>query len=63
MSFSIKGGFLGFLLGVTTTGAASYYYLMDQYKVANNVVIADVVALQNSINNLEKHVKSLEGKK
>lgn len=60
---SIRGGFVGFLLGVTATGAASYYYLLDQYKIANSVVVADVIALQNSIENLEKHVKSLEGKK
>ena len=41
------------LLGVTTTGGLSYYYLLDQYKLANTVVIADIVALQNSITNLE----------
>lgn len=60
---SVKGGFVGFLLGITVTGAASYYYLLDQYKIANNVVVADVIALQDSVNKLEKHVKSLEGKK
>lgn len=60
---SVKGGLFGFLLGVTATGAASYYYLLDQYKIANNVVVADVIALQNSVNNLEQHVKSLESKK
>lgn len=60
---TVRGGMFGFLLGVTMTGAASYYYLLDQYKLANNVVVADVIALQNSIKNLEKHVSSLEGKK
>ncbi|KAK6457008.1 uncharacterized protein RJT20DRAFT_127129 [Scheffersomyces xylosifermentans] len=60
---AFRGGFLGFLLGVTATGAGSYYYLLDQYKLANNVVVADVVALQNSVSHLEKHVKSLEEKK
>lgn len=59
---SVKGGLVGFLLGVTVTGAGSYYYLLDQYKIANNVVVADVIALQASVNNLEKHVKSLEKK-
>lgn len=57
---AFRGGFLGFLVGVTFTGAGSYYYLLDQYKLANNVVVADVVALQSSIASLEKHVKSLE---
>lgn len=60
---SLKGGFLGFLTGVTATGAYSYYYLLDEYKAANNVIVADVVALQNSISQLEKHVKSLESRK
>lgn len=59
---SIRGGITGFLLGVTVTGVASYYYLLDQYKLANNVVVADVIALQNSVKDLEQHVKSLEKK-
>lgn len=60
---AFRGGFVGFLLGITTTGFGSYYYLIDQYKLANNVVVADVLSLQSSIDNLEKHVKSLEDKK
>lgn len=60
---AFRGGFTGFLLGVTVTGAASYYYLLDQYNASNTVVAADVIALQTSINNLERHVKSLEQKK
>lgn len=60
---AVKGGLFGFLFGVTATGAASYYYLLKEYNLANNVVVADVVSLQNSIANLEKHVKSLEEKK
>lgn len=58
----IRGGLVGFLLGVTVTGAASYYYLLDEYKNANNVIISDIVALQSSIKNLEKHVNSLDSK-
>ncbi|KAI5956219.1 hypothetical protein KGF54_000694 [Candida jiufengensis] len=60
---AFRGGFIGFLLGVTATGAASYYYLLDQYNFANTVVVADIIALQNSIDSLEKHVKSLDEKK
>lgn len=60
---AVKGGFLGFLLGVTATGAGSYFYLLDEYKSANNVIVADVVALQSSIASLEKHVRSLENSK
>ena len=60
---AFRGGFIGFLLGVTVTGGASYYYLLDQYNAANTVFAADIIALQTSINNLERHVKSLEQKK
>mmetsp|Transcript_4717 Transcript_4717/g.5215 ORF Transcript_4717/g.5215 Transcript_4717/m.5215 type:complete len:88 (-) Transcript_4717:332-595(-) len=60
---AFRGGFLGFLVGVTLTGTGSYYYLLEEYKQANNVVVADVVALQSSISNLEKHVKLLEESK
>lgn len=60
---AVRGGLLGFLVGVTLTGAGSYYYLLDEYKVANNVIVADVAALQSSIANLEKHVKTLESRK
>jgi len=57
---SIRGGLVGFLLGVTTTSFVSYYYLLDEYKNANNVIVADIVSLQSSISNLENYVKSLE---
>lgn len=57
---AFRGGVTGFLLGVTLTGVGSYYYLLDQYKNANTVLIADIAVLQNSINNLEKHVRKLE---
>ncbi|KAG7192691.1 uncharacterized protein KQ657_001472 [Scheffersomyces spartinae] len=60
---AFRGIFIGFLTGVTVTGGASYYYLFDEYKNANSVIVTDVVALQNSIAALEKHVKSLEEKK
>lgn len=54
----IRGGFTGFLLGVTLTGAASYYYLLDEYKNANNVIVRDIVELQSLIRELEKKVSS-----
>lgn len=57
---SFRGGFLGFLLGVSTTGFGAYYYLLDQFTTANQVVVADVVALRESISGLEKHVRALE---
>lgn len=60
---SFRGGFLGFLLGVSTTGFGAYYYLLDQFTNANQVVVADVIALRESIAGLGKHVRALEEKK
>ncbi|CAN3362858.1 hypothetical protein DICA4_E05952 [Diutina catenulata] len=54
---ALRGGFTGFLLGVTLTGAASYYYLLDEYKQANNLIMADVIALQSSIVRLEQEIR------
>lgn len=57
-----RGGFLGFLVGVTLTGGASYYYLMDEYKAANKAIVADVLSLEKTIRGLEEHVRALEKK-
>ena len=54
---------MGFLLGVSTTGFGAYYYLLDQFTNANQVVVADVIALRESIAGLGKHVRALEEKK
>lgn len=60
---AFRGGFLGFLLGVSTTGFGAYYYLLDQFTSANLVVVADVIALRESISGLERHVRALEERK
>lgn len=60
---ALRGGFTGFLLGVTATGVASYYYLLDEYVKANNVILVDLLSLNETVVNLEKHVKALEEKK
>lgn len=60
---ALRGGFTGFLFGVAATGAASYYYLLDEFTKSNNVVLLDLLALNESVKKLENHVKSLEEKK
>lgn len=60
---AFRGGFVGFLLGVSATGAASYYYLLDEYTKANNALLIDLFSLKETVENLETHVKALEGKK
>lgn len=60
---AVRGGLTGFLLGVTLTGAGCYYYLLDEYKRSNNVLVLDLLSLTETVKNLEKHVKTLESKK
>lgn len=59
---ALRGGLTGFLLGATVTGAASYYYLLDEYTKANNVIVLDLLALTETVQNLERHVLALEKK-
>lgn len=49
-------------MGASISGYGAYYYLVDEYRAANNAVLADVVQLQNSIRRLEDHVAKLEAK-
>jgi hypothetical protein len=53
---------LGFLLGTTLTGYGSYYYLFDEYRAANNVVISDVIKLSQSVEKLTEDLQKLEEK-
>lgn len=57
---ALRGGFTGFLLGASATGAASYYYLLDEFTKSNNVILLDLLKLNETVQNLEKHVKTLE---
>lgn len=60
---ALRGGFTGFLLGALATGAASYYYLLDEFTKSNNVILLDLLKLNETVQNLEKHVRTLEEKK
>ncbi|GMM33798.1 hypothetical protein DASC09_011230 [Saccharomycopsis crataegensis] len=59
---AVRGGFLGFLLGVSVTGFGSYYYLIDEYRAANKAIVGDVLSLEKTISSLEEHVRVLESK-
>lgn len=60
---AVRGGLTGFLLGVTVTGIGCYYYLLDEYKRSNNVLVLDLMSLAETVKNLEEHIKSLDSKK
>jgi hypothetical protein len=60
---ALRGGFLGFFVGVSITSAFVYKYIWDDYNTATSVVIKDVLSLSKSIRILEEHVKALEDQK
>lgn len=60
---AFRGGFVGFFLGVTVAGTASYYYLLEEYNKNTKIVMLDVLSLKESLNALEDHIKTLEEKK
>ncbi|KAK4983438.1 hypothetical protein LTR50_007213 [Elasticomyces elasticus] len=59
---AFRGGLTGFLLGVVLSGAGMYYYVVDEYKVSNQLLTEDIYALQSAVQRIEGYVKTLEGK-
>ncbi|PNS21293.1 hypothetical protein CAC42_1072 [Sphaceloma murrayae] len=59
---AFRGGILGFLLGSTLAGSALYYYVIDEYKVSNELLTEDIYTLQSAVQRIEGYVRSLEEK-
>lgn len=57
---ALRGGFTGFLLGVTAAGAGAYYYLFAEYTAGQQAILADVIGLRTSIQELQGQVKKLK---
>jgi len=57
---AFRGTIFGFLLGSTVAGAGLYYYVVDEYRVSNELLTEDVYALQSAVQRLEGYVKGLE---
>ncbi|KAK5114706.1 hypothetical protein LTR62_002280 [Meristemomyces frigidus] len=58
---AFRGTLFGFLLGSVLAGGGLYYYVVDEYKVGNELLTEDIYALQAAVQRLEGYVKSLEG--
>ncbi|KAI4146167.1 MAG: hypothetical protein L6R39_003558 [Caloplaca ligustica] len=39
---AFRGGMFGFLLGTTLAGAGTYYYILDEYRVSNELLTEDI---------------------
>jgi len=57
---AFRGTIFGFLLGSFASGAGLYYYVVDEYRVSNELLSEDVYALQSAVQRLEGYVKGLE---
>lgn len=59
---AFRGGIFGFLLGATTAGAGMYYYVIEEYKVSNELLTEDIYALQAAVQRIDGYVRTLEEK-
>ncbi|KAH7394120.1 hypothetical protein DE146DRAFT_616644 [Phaeosphaeria sp. MPI-PUGE-AT-0046c] len=59
---AFRGGLFGFLTGATTAGAGMYYYVIDEYRVSNQLLTEDIYALQSAVQRIEGYVRTLEEK-
>ncbi|KAL9583108.1 MAG: hypothetical protein Q9212_002902 [Teloschistes hypoglaucus] len=47
----------GFLLGTTLAGASSFYYIIDEYRVSNELLTEDIYALQAAVRSIPNYVE------
>ncbi|KAI9701966.1 MAG: hypothetical protein M1836_001310 [Candelina mexicana] len=59
---AFRGGLFGFLLGSTLSGAGVYYYILEEYKVSNELLTEDIYALQAAVQKIHTYVQTLEDK-
>lgn len=59
---AFRGGLFGFLLGSTLAGASVYYYILEEYKVSNELLTEDIYALQAAVQRIHSYVSELESK-
>ncbi|KAK4896324.1 hypothetical protein LTR27_005847 [Elasticomyces elasticus] len=57
---AFTGTLFGFLLGSVLAGGGLYYYVIDEYKVSNELLTEDIYSLQAAVQRLETYVKSIE---
>ncbi|KAI9268222.1 hypothetical protein BDA99DRAFT_505243 [Phascolomyces articulosus] len=57
---AVRGGFVGFLLGVTLAGSVGYYYLLEEYNNASNSLLSSVQELQGSTEKVREYARKIE---
>jgi len=59
---AFRGGLFGFLLGAAGSGAAMYTYVVQEYKVSNELLTEDIYNLQATVQRIEGYVRVMEDK-
>jgi len=59
---AFRGGLTGFLLGSVLSGAGMYYYVLNEYRVSNELLTEDIFGLQATVQRIEGYLKVLEDK-
>ncbi|KAF7732329.1 hypothetical protein EC973_005225 [Apophysomyces ossiformis] len=57
---AVRGGLVGFLLGVTLAGSAGYYYLLEEYNSASGSLLNSVEELQSSTDKIRDYARRIE---
>ncbi|KAL4895104.1 hypothetical protein BDV59DRAFT_159927 [Aspergillus ambiguus] len=59
---AFRGGVFGFLAGAVAAGACVYYYILGEYRVSNEMLTEDILALQSATQKLQTYIGELETK-
>ncbi|CAG7931438.1 unnamed protein product [Penicillium olsonii] len=59
---AFRGGVFGFLAGSVAASASVYYYVLAEYKIANEMLSDDISALQMATIKLQSYITELESK-
>ncbi|CAG8630345.1 14674_t:CDS:2 [Dentiscutata erythropus] len=57
---AFRGGLIGFLLGLSIAGGSGYYYLLDEYHTASNLLLSSVEELQKSTSKVHDYAQKIE---
>ncbi|KAF0363031.1 hypothetical protein F8M41_013984 [Gigaspora margarita] len=57
---AFRGGLVGFLIGLSIAGGSGYYYLLDEYHTASNLLLSSVEELQKSTSKVHDYAQKIE---
>ncbi|CAL5868350.1 uncharacterized protein PFLUO_LOCUS2575 [Penicillium psychrofluorescens] len=59
---AFRGGLFGFLTGSVVAGGSVYWYILGDYRIANEMLSDDITALQSATLSLQSYIRELEDK-